>query len=286
LGFIALCGLGSVAWLIARAPFWRAHAVWALPASVLFVPFTESLVSAQKGTVLLALFTTTFALLERRRAFAAGAVFGLVAFKPQLGLVLAGVMVFERNARFLAGAAATGLALLGLSLAVDPALPLAWVRALAHTTPQMEPELLRRSHTALGQVRLLVGAWSGPVVVGFWALIAGATVAALAWVLRAAREPADLPLRFSAIVLATLLVSPHLYGYDLTLLLLPVALLVGDASVVARRSRARWALALFLLGGVSTRLAAIAPIQLSAWAMFGLLVFLAREPRRAEVARP
>jgi hypothetical protein len=68
--------------------------------------------------------------------------------------------------------------------------------------------------------------------------------------------------------------------------LIPIALLVGDASDAARRPRAGWALALFLLGGVSTRIAAIAPIQLSVWAMFGLLVFLAREPRRAEVARP
>jgi hypothetical protein len=285
LGVLVVCGLSSVAWLLARSPFWRPHTLWALPAAVIFAPFTKSLVSAQKGTVLLALFTATFALLERRRSFAAGAVFGLVAFKPQLGLVLAGVAAFERDARFLAGAVTSGLALLALSLAADPALPLDWARAISNATPQMEPELLRRSHTGLGQVRLFLGAWSGPAVFGLWAIFAVATVAALGALLRATREPCDLPLRYSGIVLATVLLSPHLYGYDLTLLLIPFALLLADATESTRKARVGWVLALFLLCGVSTRIAAIVPIQSSTWAMFGLLVFLAREARRAAPSR-
>jgi hypothetical protein len=281
LGVLVVCGLSSVAWLIGRSPFWHTHVLWALPAAVIFAPFTRSLVSAQKGTVLLALFTATFGLLERRRSFAAGAVFGLVAFKPQLGIVLAGVAAFRRDARFLGGAAASGLVLLGLSLAVDPALPLDWARAISNATPQMEPDLLRRSHTMLGQVRLALGAWSGPAVFGLWASFAIATVAALGALLHATREPCDLPLRFSGIVLASALLSPHLYDYDLTLLLIPFALLLADATDVTRKARVGWVLALFLLCGVSQRIAAIVPIQSSTWAMFGLLVFLAREARRA-----
>jgi len=281
LGLLVLCGLSSLVWLTARFPFWRERALWVVPAAVVFVPFTESIVSAQKGTVLLALFTTTFALSERGRPFAAGAVFGLVAFKPQLGIVLAGVAAFQRDARFLAGAAATGVALLCLSLAADPALPLEWARSIANATPQMEPELLRRSHSALGQVRLLVGAWSGPVVIGLWAVFAGAAAAALGTILRSTRARDDRPLRFTAVVLTTLLVSPHLYGYDLTLLLLPFALLIGDATDSNRKARVAWAIALFLLCGVSERIAAIVPIQSSTWAMFGLLFFLARDVRRS-----
>ena len=286
LGALVLCAAASAAWLLARFAFWRTHAVWALPAAFLFFPLTESLVSLQKGTVLLGLFTATFALLERRRSFAAGAVFGLVAFKPQLGLALAGVAVLERDARFVAGAAATVLALLAVSLAADPVLLVDWARATWGVIPQMEPDLLRRSHTWLGQARLLVGEWSGLAVLALWAAFATATVVALVVLVRATPDPRELPLRFSGVVLATVLLSPHLYSYDLTLLLLPFALLIASAPEPERRARVRWVLALFLLGGLSPRIAAVVPLQLSTWAMFGLLVFLARAAptARARVA--
>ncbi len=58
----------------------------------------------------------------------AGAVFALLAFKPQLTLVIAVGMLGMRQWRFLAGAAIGGLVLFGASLALSPAATLDYIR--------------------------------------------------------------------------------------------------------------------------------------------------------------
>ena len=58
----------------------RLGALLALPAAVAFVPFAENLVSVQKGTLVLLLFTATLVLLQGGRELAAGLVFGLQVF--------------------------------------------------------------------------------------------------------------------------------------------------------------------------------------------------------------
>jgi hypothetical protein len=83
-------------------------------------------------------------------------------------------------------------------------------------------------------------------------------------------------------VLATPLVSPHLYTYDLAILVLPLivtALAMPEEGTTARRL---WLVALglvFLAAGASTRLAEVIPIQLSSLATFGLLLFLMTSAR-------
>ena len=64
-----------------------------------------------EGTFFLLLFAITYRLLARRQLFVAGAVFGLAAVKPQLMLVLLLVMLVQREWRFVAGLASTGVVL-------------------------------------------------------------------------------------------------------------------------------------------------------------------------------
>ena len=90
--------------------------------------------------------------------------------------------------------------------------------------------------------------------------------------------------QFSAMVLATPLVSPYLYKtYDMAILVLPLVVLAREmpASGAARRL---WLVALalvFAMGGLSPEIAARIPLQLSALATFTLLLVLVAVPARA-----
>jgi hypothetical protein len=69
------------------------RSAWLWPCAILFAPLVQNLTSGQKGTVLLLLFAATYVLFRRGRPFWAGVVFGLLAFKPQLTLVIGAAML-------------------------------------------------------------------------------------------------------------------------------------------------------------------------------------------------
>jgi hypothetical protein len=257
---------------------------WALPASLLYTPVTETIVSGQKSTWLLLLFTGTYLLVAHRRLFAAGALFGCVAFKPQLALIVALVMLVKREWRFLAGMAATGVVHAALSLFVGWEACFDWMSSMLSPISQDESDLIQRSHNWLGFARLLTGDYSGPAVFALALALVAATLLVLA---RLMPGPLGVPrsrwaIQFSAMVLATVLVSPHLYTYDLAILVLPLLLLVGEldrrgeASMGERRLLLSALLLVFLMGGASPWIAQRIPLQCSALASFALLLVLVR----------
>jgi len=81
-------------------------------------------------------------------------------------------------------------------------------------------------------------------------------------------------------VLATILLSPHLFTYDLSLLLLPIALLAIHGTEVAAnlgdhsRVLLGFAGVLYVVAAFSNRLAVYVPVQISVPVMFGLLIGL------------
>src|SRR5689334_21485242 len=76
---------------------------WILPLAMFFPPVIENLTSGQKGAICLALFAGDSHLLLKDRPRAAGALFGLLLFKPQFTLVMIPFMLFGRQWRFLSG---------------------------------------------------------------------------------------------------------------------------------------------------------------------------------------
>ena len=138
-------------------------APWAIPAAVLYAPLLESLSSSQKGTVCLMLLTATFVLWQRGRPLAAGMVFGLLAFKPQLTLVIAVAAVCKRQGRFVAGGLATGAALAGVSLWLGGDVCRQYVEFALGAGRYMEHTGydLHKSHSVWGFGRLLAGGAGG-----------------------------------------------------------------------------------------------------------------------------
>jgi hypothetical protein len=101
------------------------------------------------------------------------------------------------------------------------------------------------------------------------------------------QEETHRALRFSALAMATVMVSPHLLSYDLTLLVLPMLLLADllleNGEVVRRQRRAlAWSLAaLYVSCAISPELPRHTTVQVSVPMMFAVLLLLASIARRS-----
>ncbi|MEM5312022.1 glycosyltransferase family 87 protein [Paraburkholderia sp. JHI869] len=162
-----------------------------------------------------------------RRPWLAGICFGLLAIKPQLGLVIPVALLFGRHWRALASASLTvGVfcALAGMVLGFDTfarfaqALP-----AFSQFVVEYSDRWPRGILTVFGAARHFGVAV--PTAYGLHAVVAALAASAVAW-LWATR--ATFELRASVLVLATLLVPTYVMPYDLLWLGLPILWLVRD----------------------------------------------------------
>lgn len=216
----------------------------ALRAHRFLLAFPPVLMAAMQGqpSYLLALaFLAAWRELDRGRDLRAGAWLSLLALKPQLLLVPTLWLVWERRGRALAGLLASGLLLLGLSLLVSgPRGLLAWAELLLEVGSTGGPPPLQR-HAMQCWLGLLAQAGvDGPALKLGWA---AASVLALGALLFASRGPLRprLELTWALVVVVSAFSSAHLHIHDLTILVVPAALVV----------RARPAVGPFLVGAVA-----------------------------------
>lgn len=217
-----------------------------LMAMCLSSPVIQSLNAGQKGTLLLLILSASYVLLKQQRHFLSGLVFALIAFKPHLAVAIGLWMVANRNWRWCAGA------LLGLS-------------SLAIASVMISSDLLRDylnvvsgfgDYVQSGGYNLheSFSLWS------FWQQLVNHSLVAKVltimtslsvlvvslWMFRqrgsGASTRQDVDRAFSAMVVVTIITSPHLYTYDLTVLLLPIGLLARVAidSKTQERDYAAW----------------------------------------------
>lgn len=281
-------------------PAWLA---WLFPAAVLYMPVVESLSSSQKGTVCLLILTATFVLWDRNKPLRAGIMFGLLAFKPQLALLIAVAALWKRQWRFVGGGLVTGLMLVGMSLAVGrDVCGQYWRFALGSGNYMSHAGYdLYKSHCLAGFYEMLLGDSLEPIGVRWITALSLAVIfGGVAFALKGKLVPGSsrFAMQFSLLVIAALLTSPHLFTYDLAVLLLPMTLLAVAAArtkklharTPARQTALRYVpwlvLALYVLPGVSTKIAATTGVQLTVMAMAvaaGVLVAMTQN-RRISVA--
>jgi len=292
--------LAALLWLLLMAAFFaatlfilrRAHPqnpallAWTLPAAIFFAPLVENFVSSQKATLLLLILTTTYFLLDKRKPFWAGVVFGLLAFKPQLTLVIALAMLCKRQGWFVLGGLVTGSVLLGLSLAIGPEVCLQYLEVSRNMAEYINMSGFQheKMHCWYGFFKLLL-AGSGLGVIQAATVVATlVTIAVLARLLRGPLSfgQPEFALQYSGLVVATILLSPHLLTYDLSVLLLPLILLTiflldrpSESGPEGKRLAVLLVL-LYILCGISTTLAHHIRLQLTVPVMFVLLVGLWR----------
>jgi glycosyl transferase family 87 len=193
--------------------------------AVAFAPLFGTLVRGQNSAVALLLFVAAFLALRSSQPVLAGLAFGMVIFKPQLGLAAAVVMLAAGEWKMVAGALASASAQFAVGwIGAGSSAMHAYARTLLHIRdlmPSIEPGL-ENGHCLRAFWELLVP--SPEIAFALYVITAVGTLflAAVSW-----RARGPLALRFSALLVATVLVSPHLYVYDL-LVLAPAYLLLSD----------------------------------------------------------
>ena len=203
--------------------------VW-FAASLTFVPVLLCLLQGQDSLLLLLLVVLAFVALRRGRAFAAGCWLALGLFKFHLVLPLAVVLVLtqNRNAR---SALAKGFTLVALAFAGLSAAISGWSVFLVY--PKFLLHL--KAQPFAGIVPQAMANFRGLVYFFFHADQSSATVAVVSILSAAAlikmllgwKKHGEFDLAFANTVVFALLVSYHLNPHDLSLLLLPIALLLN-----------------------------------------------------------
>ncbi len=207
---------------------------WFWPAMLLFPPLLLSLTMGQKGTLWLLICVATWRLMQRQRPLAAGLVFGLLSVKPTLFFFLPLVMLYHRQWRFVLGAS---LSFGGLWIAAACVLPFhVWTEFLeiARTAGSYHQHAGYQLNWSCNLLSLAGGlekswlpAWAGYLLLG---VLASYVLSLSVFAKRSGQhECFDIGqgVQLGRVVLATCLLSPHFYVYDLVILLLPIRLLWG-----------------------------------------------------------
>lgn len=222
-------------------PFWFAFAAWlAITASVYLVASRAwiavrfalaqaaagaNFITGQNGFLGTGIFIGGATLIGRR-PFLAGAILGLLAFKPQLALLLPIALIAGREWRAILGGVVSSLALLGLGLLLfGGSAYSAFLGILPDFTGW------------LGAGRWPWGELASTFALLRWfgvpdraALLAHGAVALVAAVLTARAWALKLDERVPVLAASTLLVPPYLFTYDALLLTLPLAALLRRRS--------------------------------------------------------
>jgi len=187
-------------------------------AAVLFAPVYYCLLTGQVSVLILLLFTLAFYFLLRNQPVLAGFALGLATLKFQVVLGLLAVLALRRMWRVLAGSAIGGSVVAGVSVWIT-----GW-RAAAHY-----PAFLRQVayHERVAYTPFIVNLrgilWQllrhEPAV---WLVV----LLSVAFLILAAVTWNDVATGFSIAVTVSVLTSFHAHYYELSLLLLPVAVLI------------------------------------------------------------
>jgi hypothetical protein len=240
-----------------------------------FPPLLVNVITGQAGFLVAALFIGGMALLPER-PLAAGLLLGLLIVKPQLGLVLPFALVAGREWRAIAGAAASSIGLVVLSIAVFGWAPYqAWLGNAGFIASIASEGLAgwHRMAGVYGALRLAGLASNAAWIVHVAIALAAAGAACLIWYRRA-----EFGARAGALAAATALASPYLFVYDILILVVPFLWLIG-------RGR-HW-----LLLGLVWAILFLALVQVAGWsggpnliplapiALLGLILLETRQPR-------
>jgi alpha-1,2-mannosyltransferase len=190
-----------------------------------FPGFWHLIAWGQTSALALACFTLAFFAFRNQREFLAGIVLGCLIFKPQLALAAAVVFVLTLNWKVIAGAILAAAAQWSTAWFYYGFGPLREWEHIMLSVPRLLPLLEPRVY----QTHCLRTFWSMLIPWPWASLTLGILSALLVSVLAIAcwRSRLPLSLRFSALLLSTVLLAPHLTVYDLVILA-PAFLLFSD----------------------------------------------------------
>ncbi len=222
-----LLTLAPFAFLASRIVGRPEAALWMLAT----VPPFWNFVVGQTGALAAALLAAGLLLLPARPLLA-GAMFGLLAFKPHLGLLVPVALLASGRLRTIAAAAATGAAVALASVIAYGVEP--WL-AFAASLSKFGTFALADTNVAAYKMQSLFGflrTFGAPAQIALAAqALLACTIAALTWRLWRSPDRSDRShdLKSGVLLASTVLVSPYAFHYDLTMLTLAQAFLLRHA---------------------------------------------------------
>ena len=245
-----------------------------LAAAAAFPPFWTLVLYGQVTILILIAFWLGWLALERRRPWVAGVAFGLLALKPQFGIPLAAMVLACGEWRMLSGAltsVAVQAAAVWLVLGSSAFTRFAGSIQMMVTHADWLESKPYMSHSLRAVTRLLPN-WAGlPLWVALAAIVLWLTV-------RAWKSEAPLRVRLGIVILASVLVNPHVIVYDVTVLVLPLVWFGAYMLDAERQARAPefGVMVYWLFAALFVPTAAAIGVQASVPIMMFLLVFMTR----------
>jgi len=231
-------------WLFSQYLLWchtpiSRHSHFCLLLCFLFFPFWFALIIGHTTLLLLFLFTLAFVCLQSGQDFKAGVFLGLGLFKFPIVLPFALICFLRSKWKLMAGFAVTA-SLLGAVSVI--AVGLTGVRSYANllidiiNNPNKPAYISMRAWKQMPTLRgffaaLLTGR-SVPLHIGVLVTVSVLLISFLAWRWKQQDRHPDgdsLALMFAAALTVSVVTAPHLYIYDLTLMLLAMLLVIGSS---------------------------------------------------------
>ncbi len=259
----------------------RSHARTVAICALAFPPLFHFFVRGQISALLLLCFSAAFLAFRADRDWLAGMALGCLVFKPQFLVAIPLVLLLAQAWKAFAGLAIAAAAQLALTtLYFGTGVMRAYLDTMLHVSRWLGLSEIGPAHIQMHSLRsffTLLIPWPDISL----ALYVVSSIAAIAFAAAIWKSPAALAVRFSALVLASVLVNPHLFIYDL-LVLAPAFLLLVDWILRAQPESAPLLEVLLYLAYILPLLGPLSRwihIQLSVLAFAALLWFLWRDSR-------
>ena len=193
------------------------------------LPVLQAFLLGQPVLFLASALAESFLALRRGAELRGGLWLGLLALKPQYGLLLGALLLWKRRWRAAAGAVVSVVAVLAASAAVaGPAGVWEYATGVSamgdFRDPYAAPAEMVNWRALIVNARPAIGNTSGVLL---FLLLSLLTVAAIVWAARGAWRPGTRTLdwQLASVALATFLVSYHSHMHGLVLLAVPLAAL-------------------------------------------------------------
>jgi len=206
-----------------------------ITAALAFPPFLSTIAHAQVSIVALVCLTAAFAAYARRMLLVAGFALGCTVFKPQIFAAFLVAVVVVRAYRLVAGMLIAASVQTALTAMFTGAGALVAYSELAIKVPQLNVAVLAVKPFQMHSLR------------AFWMLLLPGRIATVLWLVSIAaiivilrvswRQLKSAHVQFAVLILAAVLINPHLYIYD-AVILAPALVVAAEESLIAADRRA------------------------------------------------
>jgi Glycosyltransferase family 87 len=197
---------------------------WAFLGLLAFPGVLMNALTGQNGLLIAALFTLACYTLDRRPILS-GILIGLISIKPQFGVLWPIALLCGRHWSAFASATVSTVGLAVIALFVfDIELWVEFLKRVANVQQDIDGGLMDwiKAPTIYGSGRLLGFGVASSYMLHAIVAVGAIIIMGLGWT-----RPTPIETRATLLALATLIVLPRLFFYDLALLALPIALMTG-----------------------------------------------------------